>query len=149
VSGLKGTCEKVAALAKAKGARLAKVLNVAGAYHSKYMSQAQPLLSDALEQISLHPPQMPVLSNVTGKPYSNGQEIKTKLIEQVIAPVMWEQCMDSLIDMAHKSNTTGHLVIWEVGPGRVLSGLLSKRMKRGDFMYKSRIEVNSYTLTDC
>jgi len=145
LSGRRDSCEKAVVLAKAKGARLAKVLNVAGAYHSKYMSQAQAPLSDALGQIRLLPSQIPVFSNVDSKPHSGDYEIKVKLIEQVIAPVMWEQCMDSLLEIAHPSSTTD-LVVWEVGPGRVLSGLLSRRMKRADFPYKSGIEVNNYTI---
>jgi [acyl-carrier-protein] S-malonyltransferase len=106
-------------LAKAKGARRALPLPVAGAYHSALMASAQPKLDAALKTISLSPPSVPVISNVTAQPHTSPAEIHQRLVEQVTSPVRWEESVRYLI-------AQGFSRFIELGPGTALSGFLKR-----------------------
>src|SRR6185436_10270211 len=93
---ISGPAEKMAAacdLAKAKGAKRALPLAVAGAYHSALMALAKPKLDQALKEISLQAPRVPVISNVTAQPHGSPAEIQQRLVEQVTSSVRWEESM--------------------------------------------------------
>jgi [acyl-carrier-protein] S-malonyltransferase len=122
VSGHKGACERVADLAEKAGAMKTIKLAVAGAFHTPLMQPAVERLATALSTIELHPPQIPVLSNVDATAHSDPGKIRELLVQQVVAPVLWEETLRKML--AH-----GHGPFWEVGPGRVLRGLL-KRIDR-------------------
>jgi [acyl-carrier-protein] S-malonyltransferase len=122
VSGHKGACERVADLAEKAGAMKTIKLAVAGAFHTPLMQPAVERLATALSKVELRPPRIPVLSNVDATAHSDPGTIRELLVQQVVAPVLWEETLRKML--AH-----GHGPFWEVGPGRVLRGLL-KRIDR-------------------
>src|SRR5207253_7634230 len=95
ISGEAEKISKAVELAKAKGAKRAIPLPVAGAYHSPLMASAQRKLQSELAKIKISAPTVPVISNVTGQPH--GSDIAQRLVEQVCASVMWENSMRYLI----------------------------------------------------
>jgi [acyl-carrier-protein] S-malonyltransferase len=122
---ISGHAERMAAaceLAKAKGARRALPLPVAGAYHSALMASAQPKLEAALRSIQLNPPSVPVISNVTAQPHGAPPDIQRRLVEQVTSPVRWEDSMRHLL-------AQGFTRFIELGPGTALTGFM-KRMDK-------------------
>src|ERR1039458_5560014 len=93
ISGEADKIAKAVELAKAKGAKRAIALPVAGAYHSPLMAGAQPKLQAELAKVKLLPPVVPVISNVTGQPHGNAADISARLVEQVASSVLWEKSM--------------------------------------------------------
>jgi [acyl-carrier-protein] S-malonyltransferase len=122
VSGHKGACERVADLATKAGAMKTIPLAVAGAFHTPLMQPAVARLAAALASVPMQSPRIPVISNVDATAHDNPEEIRRLLTEQVVSPVLWE-------DTQRKLLLHGHAPFWEVGPGRVLRGLL-KRIDR-------------------
>jgi [acyl-carrier-protein] S-malonyltransferase len=110
--------EKLAAAAGAKTIRLA----VAGAFHTPLMRPADETLAEALKGVTLRPARVPVWSNVDGKPHTDPEEIRGLLVRQVLQPVLWETTLRGLL-------AAGCEKFFEIGPGRVLAGLL-KRVQR-------------------
>lgn len=120
-SGTNNACDLLEKLAEAKGARTVR-LAVAGAFHTDIMHPADRELSDVLQSIELKSPRIPVWSNVDAQPHTDPAEIRDLLIRQVVQPVRWEETMRNLL-------AAGVERFFEVGPGRVLAGLL-KRVNR-------------------
>ncbi len=119
---LSGTVAGIdAAIAKAKdfGIRRAIKLNVAGAYHSRLMASAQEKLARELTGVNILPPSMPVVCNFEAAPVSDPAEIRRTLEAQVTGSVRWTESIRALIGM-------GHRTFLELGPGRVVAGLVSK-----------------------
>jgi [acyl-carrier-protein] S-malonyltransferase len=119
---ISGATEKMApacALAKAKGAMRALPLTVAGAYHSPLMASAQPKLEAELALVTLRPPAVPVIANVTAQPHEGPDAIRARLVEQVTSSVRWEESMRYLI-------AQGFTRFIELGPGRALSGFMKR-----------------------
>jgi len=117
---ISGEAEKIAKaveLAKAKGAKRAIALPVAGAYHSPLMASAQAKLQNELAKIKISAPAVPVISNVTALPH--GSEISARLVEQVCASVLWENSMRHLL-------AQGFTRFIELGPGTALSGFMKR-----------------------
>jgi [acyl-carrier-protein] S-malonyltransferase len=123
VSGSKAACQRVAALAEAAGAMKVIPLAVAGAFHTVLMEPAVERLAAALAHVEIRPPRVPVLSNVDAQAHDEPAEIRALLIEQVVNPVRWEA------SMRHLLADYGVEKCYEIGPGRVLAGLL-KRIER-------------------
>lgn len=121
VSGTVAGIDAIVALAEARGLRTVR-LTVAGAFHTQIMKPADELLAKALEHITIMPPRIPVWSNVDGQPHTDPAEIRQLLIQQVLMPVQWEKTMRGML-------AEGIDRFAEVGPGRVLAGLL-KRVQR-------------------
>jgi [acyl-carrier-protein] S-malonyltransferase len=117
ISGELEKIEKACGLAKAKGARKAIPLPVAGAYHSPLMAGAQPKLQNELAKIKILPPIVPVISNVTAQPHN--PEISERLVEQVTSSVLWENSMRYLL-------AQGFTRFIELGPGTALSGFMKR-----------------------
>ena len=119
---ISGEAEKIAKaveLAKAKGAKRAIPLPVAGAYHSPLMASAQPKLQAELARIKLSAPGVPVISNVTAQPHGAPAEISARLVEQVTSSVLWENSMRYLLSQ-------GFTRFIELGPGSALSGFMKR-----------------------
>ncbi len=119
---ISGPTEKLAQackLAKSRGAKRAIPLPVAGAYHSSLMAGAQTRLRASLAALSINPPTMPVISNVTAQPHASPPEIRQRLVEQVVSPVRWEDSMRSLL-------AQGVSQFIELGPGTALSGFMKR-----------------------
>ena len=122
VSGHKSACGKVAELATAAGAMKTIPLAVAGAFHTPIMQPAASRLTAALAGVTLRKPRIPVVSNVDAQPHDDPEEIRQLLVKQLVAPVRWEDSQRWLLSQGYGPQ-------WEVGPGRVLRGLL-KRIER-------------------
>ncbi len=122
ISGEAERILKAVDLAKAKGARKAVPLPVAGAYHSPLMASAQPKLQAELAAVDFSPPSAPVISNVTARPHASAQEIRTRLVEQVTSSVRWEESMRYLL-------AQGFTRFIELGPGSALSGFMKRISK--------------------
>lgn len=119
ISGEVNAINEACELLKEKGARRALVLPVGGAFHSPLMEPAREELAAAIEQTNFSEPICPVYQNVSTTAVSNPEEIKKNLIAQLTAPVKWTQSVQQMVaDGAH--NFT------EVGPGKVLQGLVRK-----------------------
>jgi [acyl-carrier-protein] S-malonyltransferase len=121
VSGSKAACERLEKLAGPAGGRTVP-LAVAGAFHTPLMKPADERLAEALAGVELKGPRIPVWSNVDAKPHTDPEEIRGLLVRQVVQPVLWEEIMRGLLG-------AGFDRFYEIGPGRVLAGLL-KRVQR-------------------
>jgi [acyl-carrier-protein] S-malonyltransferase len=122
VSGTKGACQRIADAAIKAGAMKTIPLAVAGAFHTPIMQPAVNRLAVALSKVSLHKPRIPAVSNVDARPHESLDEIRGLLVEQVVKPVLWEDSVRWLL-------AQGVNQVYEVGPGRVLRGLM-KRIDR-------------------
>ena len=118
-SGTPKALEKAVELAKARGARRAIPLKVAGAYHSPLMSPADQKLAKAIETVAVNAPQVPVLSNVTADYVRAPAEIRSLLARQVLSTVRWSESMEKAV----QAGVTRFL---EIGAGTVLAGLMKK-----------------------
>ena len=115
LKAVEAACEKM----KEAGAKRALVLPVGGAFHSVLMKPAEEELAAAIEQTAFHKPLCPVYQNVTTTAVSDENAIKTNLIKQLTAPVKWTQSVQQMI-------ADGATEFIEVGPGKVLQGLVKK-----------------------
>jgi [acyl-carrier-protein] S-malonyltransferase len=122
ISGAAENIGKACELAKAKGAKRAIPLTVAGAYHSPLMASAQPKLQAELNALKLAAPQVPVIANVTAQPHSAPDQITARLVEQVTASVRWEESMRYLL-------AQGFTRFIELGPGAALTGFMKRISK--------------------
>ncbi|MCH1409901.1 MAG: ACP S-malonyltransferase [Verrucomicrobiales bacterium] len=119
VSGTKEGIEKAVASAEEYGIRIAQELEVAGAYHSRLMMPAQEKLSEVLADLEMQTPSLPVICNVEGREVSEAGEIGRTLEAQVSSSVRWSDCVQHFIDQ-------GEELFIELGPGRVLAGLMRR-----------------------
>ncbi|WP_431166843.1 ACP S-malonyltransferase [Tenacibaculum halocynthiae] len=119
ISGEVDAINKACDLLKEKGARRALVLPVGGGFHSPMMEPAREELAKAIEETEFNEPICPVYQNVVAKAVTNPDEIKENLILQLTAPVKWTQCIKAMI-------ADGGSEFVEVGPGKVLQGLMRK-----------------------
>lgn len=119
ISGEAARIAKACELAKARGAKRALPLVVAGAYHSQLMANAQIRLAAALAAVTLSAPAVPVISNVTAEPHGAPAEIHRRLVEQVTSSVRWEASIRYLL-------AQGFSRFIELGPGTALSGFLKR-----------------------
>jgi [acyl-carrier-protein] S-malonyltransferase len=126
VSGAKAAVEKVAELVKARGARKVVMLQVSAPFHCALMQPAQEEVARVLAGIAMHDPAIPVAANVSGELVTSADQARKALIEQVTGTVRWAGCVQALID-------AGAEAFVEVGPGKVLTGLLKQidRSRRG------------------
>ncbi|WP_422090278.1 ACP S-malonyltransferase [Tenacibaculum ovolyticum] len=119
ISGEVEAIEKACEVLTEKGARRALVLPVGGAFHSPMMEPAREELAKAIEETTFNEPTCPVYQNVVAKAVTNPAEIKENLMVQLTAPVKWTQCIQAMI-------ADGGTEFVEVGPGKVLQGLMRK-----------------------
>jgi [acyl-carrier-protein] S-malonyltransferase len=122
VSGDRPTIEAVAPIATELGAMKVIPLSVAGAFHTPLMQPAAETLRGVLQAASFEAPRIPVYSNVDTRPHSNPDDIRETLVAQVVGSVRWEESMRRML-------ADGFDSFYEIGPGRVLAGLL-KRIDR-------------------
>lgn len=119
---ISGSVEAVNAacdLLKEKGARRALVLPVGGGFHSPFMEPAREELATAIAETTFSKPTCPIYQNVTTTAVTDSEEIKKNLIAQLTAPVKWTQSVQNMI-------ANGAVSFTEVGPGKVLQGLVRK-----------------------
>ena len=115
VEAINTACEAM----KAAGAKRALVLNVAGAFHSPFMAPAQQELEEAIHQTNFNTPNWPVYQNINALPSTDPELIKQNLINQLTGPVRWTQTIRNMV-------ADGATEFIEVGPGKVLQGLVKK-----------------------
>jgi len=121
LSGSNAACLKAAELAQAQGGRPIP-LAVAGAFHTNIMKPADDRLAEAIAGVPMNTPEIPVVSNVDARTHTDPAELKQILVKQVVSPVRWEDSIRHMLD-------SGIDEFYEIGPGRVLTGLL-KRINR-------------------
>lgn len=122
VSGASEACRRLDAAAIAAGAMKCVPLEVAGAFHTSLMQPAVERLTAALATVAFRPPRIPVVSNVDARPHTDPAEIRDLLARQVVGVVEWNASVAYML-------STGVRSVWEIGPGRVLRGLM-KRIDR-------------------
>ena len=122
VSGAKAAVERAVEAAKAKGAKRAIMLPVSAPFHCSLLTKVADVMAEALDNIPMSPPVVPLVSNVTAAPVADPDEIKNLLVQQVTATVRWRECVISMGDMGIEE-------LVEVGCGKVLSGMV-KRINR-------------------
>jgi len=119
ISGELERIQKACELAKARGAKRALPLTVAGAYHSPLMASAQGKLAAELAGVSVQAPSVPVVANVTARPHEGPASIRDLLVRQVCASVLWEASIRWLV-------AQGFNTFIELGPGKALSGFMKR-----------------------
>lgn len=119
ISGSVEGVKKAMEICKIKGAKLVKELVVSGAFHSPLMLSAKENLKIYLDKINIYDTRYPVYANVTAKPVTKKEEVKNLLFEQVTSPVRWEETITNMV-------TDGFDEFYEVGPGKVLQGLVKR-----------------------
>jgi len=119
ISGSKESIALACAALKAQGARRALILPVGGAFHSPLMEPAREELANAINETTFAKPMCPVYQNTVAKPVTDPDEIQKNLIDQLTAPVKWTQSINAM-------KTDGISDFIEVGPGKVLQGLIKK-----------------------
>lgn len=119
ISGEISAIDKACEVLKEKGAKRALKLPVGGAFHSPLMEPAREELAEAIANTVFNNPTCPIYQNVVAKAVTNPDEIKENLIAQLTAPVRWTQCIQAMV-------AGGGTEFIEVGPGKVLQGLMRK-----------------------
>jgi len=119
VSGSEEGVAKAVAIAAEYGVRVAQPLDVAGAYHSRLMLPAQERLAEVLDGVALQAPSLPVVCNVEAREVREPAEIRRTLVEQVTGSVRWSECVQHFL-------ARGETLFIELGPGRVLAGMMRR-----------------------
>ena len=122
ISGSLEGVDKAVAGAKAAGFKLAKKLNVAGAYHSRFMKSAQEKLLPELAAVQMQLPAIPVYCNYEARPVTSAEDVRAMLGAQVCGSVRWAASMQDLIEK-------GHRLFIEMGPGSTLKGMMGRICK--------------------
>jgi [acyl-carrier-protein] S-malonyltransferase len=119
ISGHASAVNRVIEIAKNHGIRKVMLLPVSVPSHCSLMASAGEKLAVVLDSVSVLPLQVPVVSNVEAKPYTEAERVKDLLVAQISSPVLWEASVKEMVDL-------GVTRVVEVGPGKVLSGLMKK-----------------------
>jgi len=119
ISGAKENIARAIDLAKARGASRAIPLQVSGAFHSPLMQSAVDGLSEIIPTLDFQEPAVPVIGNTTAQPLAAGEEVKAELLRQLCNGVQWQRSIEYMID-----NGVSRFV--EIGPGKVLTGLIRR-----------------------
>ncbi|MBI2618993.1 MAG: ACP S-malonyltransferase [Ignavibacteriales bacterium] len=119
ISGSVDGVRRAMELCRARGVKLVKELQVSGAFHSPLMASAGDGLKEALEKTTIRDATVPVYANVTARPVYKSAEIRQLLFEQLTRPVRWEETIKNMV-------ADGAGVFVEVGPGKVLQGLVKR-----------------------
>jgi len=123
ISGDKKACRRAKEMAHKAGAIKAVRLEVAGAFHTRMMSGAADALAKALADSEIREPlQTRIIANIDAEYYQTSEKIRQGLVKQLTCPILWQKCMERLLD-------DGVETFYEIGPGRVLTGLM-KRINR-------------------
>ena len=123
LSGDKAAIERAVEIAKGKGVRRAMLLPVSAPFHCSLMQPAADVMAEALGKVTVSAPVVPVVSNVLATPIQDPAEIVKALVAQVTGTVRWRECAAAMVD-------AGVTTFYEVGAGKVLSGLI-KRIAAG------------------
>jgi len=119
ISGAKENLTKAMELAKAKGAHRVIPLAVSGAFHTPLMHSAVDGISEIIPTLAFHEPLIPIIANTTAQPMTTTEQVKTELLGQLCNSVQWQRSIEYMIN-------DGVSTFIEIGPGRVLSGLIRR-----------------------
>jgi len=119
ISGHKAAIERALVIAKEKGAKRTILLPVSAPFHCALMQPAADRMAEALANVAMKAPVVPVIANVAAGPLTDPVQIRQKLVEQVTGTVRWRECVGYMADH-------GVTQFWELGAGKVLTGLLKK-----------------------
>lgn len=133
ISGDNQALEQARNLAKEAGAKRVVPLEVSGPFHSQLMKGAGEKLAAVLEGVEVRDPQIPVIANVNAEPMLSSRDVKAALIKQISHSVRWEETV-------HKLFALGVRIFVEVGPGKVLSGLVKNTLKGKDDVLITNIQ---------
>jgi [acyl-carrier-protein] S-malonyltransferase len=126
ISGSVAACKRAEQLAEKYGAMKAIPLAVAGAFHSSMMEPAARELEQALAACPIQNPASPkVIANITADYYTDAAAIRQGLVKQLVQPILWQKCMERLL-------AEGVETFYEIGPGRVLTGLMKRIHRRAN-----------------
>jgi len=124
ISGTKSACQRAKDLATKYGAIKAVRLETAGAFHTQMMSSAAGELQEALSSCKIsEPSKIAVIANINAEYYKSSREIAKGLVKQLVSPILWQKCMERLL-------ADGVKEFYEIGPGRVLTGLMKRISRR-------------------
>lgn len=121
ISGDQAAVDRVASALRDTGARRVVALPVSGAFHSPLMEPARARLAEALSDLTICRPSCPIFLNVSGKPTVDPSEIRAGMLAQLTSPVRWAQSLQAM---------PAEVEFFEVGPGRVLTGLVRRTLGR-------------------
>jgi len=135
ISGCKPACGRAQELAAKYGAIKAVRLEVAGAFHTQMMSGAADVLKEALANCQIsEPADIKVIANINADYYENAEKIAQGLTKQLTCPILWQKCMQKLI-------VDGVENFYEIGPGRVLTGLMKRISRKTKVVNLSNIQA--------
>jgi len=135
LSGATAACERAERLAKSYGAIKAVRLEVAGAFHTQMMSSAAEALQEAVEHCRINEPgDVKTIANINAEYYHSAAEIRRGLVQQLTSPILWQRCMERLL-------ADGVEVFYEIGPGRVLTGLMRRINRKAKVINISTLEA--------
>ncbi|TFL18612.1 ACP S-malonyltransferase [Jannaschia formosa] len=119
ISGHRAAVERAVALAKDRGAKRAMLLPVSAPFHCQLMDPAADVMAEALDDVEIADPVVPLIANVTAEPASDSTRIRSLLVDQVTGSVRWRE---SVLTLANSGVTE----IWEIGAGKALSGMIRR-----------------------
>jgi len=135
ISGSKTACERAEKLAGKYGALKAVRLEVAGAFHTDMMAGAAAVLEEALQKTSIsEPSDIKIIANINAEYYKSGKKIAQGLTKQLTCPILWQKCMERLLADGVES-------FYEIGPGRVLTGLMKRINRKARVVNISSLEA--------
>jgi len=134
VSGAIEACRRAVQLAPKYGAIKAVPLTVAGAFHTEMMAHAAKTLAETLAGCPLkNPGDIQVIANISAEYYISAEQIRQGLVRQLVEPILWQKCMERLM-------TDGVEKFYEIGPNRVLTGLMKRIYRKAEVVNISSIE---------
>jgi len=119
ISGAKENLTKAADLAKTRGAHRTIPLPVSGAFHTPLMQSAVDGMSEIIATLSFHKPLIPIIANTTARPLTTAEQVKSELLRQLCNGVQWQRSIEYMVN-------NGVSTFIEIGPGKVLSGLIKR-----------------------
>lgn len=135
VSGSKSACRRAEELAEKYGAVKAIGLEVAGAFHTEMMASAAERLEAALSECEIgEPGDVKTIANVDAEYYNSSEKIRKSLISQLTCPILWQKCMERLL-------ADGIEKFYEIGPGRVLTGLMRRISRKTEVINVSCLDA--------
>ena len=134
ISGSKSACKRAESIAAKYGAAKAIPLAVNGAFHTSMMAPAAERLASQLDKTKLgEPSEIKVISNINAEYYNSADQIRANLKKQLTCPILWQKCMEKLI-------ADGVETFYEIGPGRVLTGLMKRINRKANVINISSVQ---------
>lgn len=123
VSGHREAVERALVIARDKGAKRAMLLPVSAPFHCDLMEPAARVMAEALDDVDIADPSVPLIANVTAQPVQDATSIRSLLVDQITGSVRWRESVGRMVEM-------GVTEVWEIGAGKALSGMI-RRIDKG------------------